>query len=44
VIEIDHRLIGEGTVGPVVGRIQKLYFDIVRGRNTKYRHWLTPVF
>ena len=44
VIEVDHRVIGEGTVGPVVGRIQKLYFDIVRGRNTKYRHWLTPVF
>ncbi|MEO6797237.1 MAG: branched-chain amino acid transaminase [Candidatus Dormibacter sp.] len=44
VIEVDHRVIGEGAVGPVVGRIQKLYFDIVRGRNTKYRHWLTPVF
>lgn len=44
VIEIDHRPIGEGTVGPVVARIQKLYFEIVRGRNTKYKHWLTPVY
>ena len=44
VIEIDHRPIGEGQVGPVVARIQKLYFDIVRGRNNKYRHWLTPVY
>jgi len=44
VIEIDHRPIGEGNVGPVVARIQKLYFDIVRGRNNKYRHWLTPVY
>jgi branched-chain amino acid aminotransferase len=44
VIEIDHRPIGEGTVGPVVARIQKLYFDIVRGRNNKYRDWLTPVY
>jgi branched-chain amino acid aminotransferase len=44
VVEIDHRPIGDGTVGPVVARIQKLYFDIVRGRNTKYRHWLTPVY
>jgi branched-chain amino acid aminotransferase len=44
VIEVDHRSIGEGTVGPVVARVQKLYFDIVRGRNDKYRHWLTPVY
>ncbi|MDQ6882740.1 MAG: branched-chain amino acid transaminase [Candidatus Dormibacteraeota bacterium] len=44
VIEVDHRPIGEGTVGPVVARIQKLYFEIVRGRNSKYKHWLTPVY
>ncbi len=44
VIEVDHRPIGEGTVGPVASRIQKLYFEIVRGRNTKYKHWLTPVY
>ncbi len=44
VIEIDHRPIGDGSVGPVVARIQKLYFDIVRGRNSKYRDWLTAVY
>ncbi|HEY8735583.1 MAG TPA: branched-chain amino acid transaminase [Candidatus Dormibacteraeota bacterium] len=44
VVEVDHRPIGEGTVGPVVTRLQKLYFEIVRGRNTKYRDWLTPVY
>jgi branched-chain amino acid aminotransferase len=44
VVEVDHRTIGDGTVGPVVTRLQKLYFDIVRGRNTKYRDWLTPVY
>jgi branched-chain amino acid aminotransferase len=44
VIEVDHRPIGEGSVGPVASRIQKLYFEIVRGQNTKYKHWLTPVY
>lgn len=44
VIEIDHRPIGEGSVGPVVSRLQTLYFDVVRGGNQKYRHWLTPVY
>ncbi len=44
VVEVDHRAIGDGSVGPVVARLQKLYFEIVRGRNPKYRDWLTPVY
>jgi branched-chain amino acid aminotransferase len=44
VVEVDHRVIGDGSVGPVVARLQKLYFEIVRGRNPKYRDWLTPVY
>jgi branched-chain amino acid aminotransferase len=44
VIEVDRRPIGDGQVGPVVSQLQKLYFDIVRGRNNKYRSWLTPVY
>jgi branched-chain amino acid aminotransferase len=44
VIDVDRRPIGDGQVGPVVNRLQKLYFDIVRGQNNKYRSWLTPVY
>ncbi len=44
VIEVDRRPVGDGQVGPVVRQLQKLYFDIVRGRNNKYRNWLTPVY
>jgi len=44
VIDVDRRPVGDGKVGPVVGQLQKLYFDIVRGRNNKYRSWLTPVY
>jgi branched-chain amino acid aminotransferase len=44
VIEVDRRPIGDGLVGPVVSQLQKLYFDIVRGGNNKYRSWLTPVY
>jgi len=39
--EIDHRLIGSGTRGPLTQKIQETFFDIAYGRNTKYRHWLT---
>lgn len=44
VVEVDHRPVGDGQVGPIVARLRKLYFDIVRGRNPKYMDWLTPVY
>jgi branched-chain amino acid aminotransferase len=43
VIEIDHRPIGAGTVGPVTRLIKERYFDAVRGRLPEYEHWLTPI-
>jgi branched-chain amino acid aminotransferase len=42
--KIDHRPVGTGKMGPVVSELRELYFDIVRGRNAKYRHWNTPVY
>lgn len=44
VAEIDHRKVGNGGVGPITAKLQKLYFDVIKGNNPKYAHWLTPVF
>ncbi|MCX5734273.1 MAG: branched-chain amino acid transaminase [candidate division NC10 bacterium] len=44
VVEVDRRPIGTGKIGPLTVRIQQLYFDVVRGRHPKYRHWCTPVY
>jgi len=41
--ELDRRVIGSGTRGPVTEKIQKAFFDVVNGKNKKYHHWLTPV-
>jgi branched-chain amino acid aminotransferase len=43
VVEIDHRSIADGKVGPITQRLRGLYFDIIRGRHAGYRHWCTPV-
>jgi branched-chain amino acid aminotransferase len=43
VIEIDHRKVGSGKVGPVALAIKERYFDAVRGRTPAYHHWLTPI-
>jgi len=44
VVEVDRRPVGEGIIGPVTARVQRLYFDVVRGKVPDYRHWLTPVY
>jgi branched-chain amino acid aminotransferase len=41
--ELDDRIIGKGTRGPVTTRLQALYFDVVHGRVDRYRDWLTLV-
>ncbi len=44
VVKVDQRPIGSGQIGPVASRLRELYFDVVRGRNPKYRDWCTPVY
>ncbi|WP_293275991.1 branched-chain amino acid transaminase [Neisseria sp. oral taxon 014] len=41
--EIDGRQIGIGERGPITTEIQQRYFDIVQGKNPKYRDWLAYV-
>ncbi len=43
VTKIDHRPIGDGNVGPISKKLQDLYFDVVRGKVEKYKHWCVPV-
>jgi branched-chain amino acid aminotransferase len=43
VIEVDHRPIGSGAVGPISKRMLDAYFDAVRGRDPRFAHWLTPI-
>lgn len=44
VVELDHRTIGSGRLGPHTRRLQELYFRAVRGDEARYRSWLTPVY
>src|SRR2546421_5191534 len=45
VISVDHRPVGNGKGGPISSTLQKLYFDVVRGRMPEHRDpWRTPVY
>ncbi len=39
--EYDDRVIGSGTRGEMTEKLQSLYFDVVQGRNDKYKDWLS---
>jgi branched-chain amino acid aminotransferase len=44
IAEVDHRKVGDGTLGPVVRQLRELYFDLVRGKLPRYRDWNMPVY
>jgi branched-chain amino acid aminotransferase len=44
ITRIDHRPVGGGKMGPLVSELRDLYFNVVRGRVPKYRHWCEPVY
>jgi branched-chain amino acid aminotransferase len=43
VVEVDHRPVGGGKIGPVARLLSDRYFSAVRGNLPEYRSWLTTV-
>jgi branched-chain amino acid aminotransferase len=44
VAEIDHRKIGNGEIGEVTQKLQKIYARVIRGNHPKYSDWCIPVY
>lgn len=43
VTKIDHRVVGDGKMGPVTAQLRSLFNEVVHGRHPKYRHWNVAV-
>ncbi len=41
--EVDGRMVGAGKRGPVTAKLQKAFFDLVKGKNKRHAKWLAPV-
>lgn len=41
--ELDGRVVGTGSRGPLTEKLQTMYFDSVRGNRRQNSEWLTPV-
>ena len=44
IVTVDGRKLGDGNVGPISKELQKLYFDVVKGKVPKYKHWCMPIY
>jgi branched-chain amino acid aminotransferase len=44
ILSIDRREIGGGRMGPLTKKMERLYSEVVCGKEQKYSHWLTPVY
>jgi branched-chain amino acid aminotransferase len=41
--ELDNRVIGRGSRGPITEQLQSVFFDQVYGRLSTHQEWLTPI-
>ncbi len=41
---IDHRVIGDGKMGPVTRQLGDLFYRVLTGEEAEYRHWITAVY
>lgn len=39
---VDRYTVGDGGIGPVTAKLERLFHDVVRGRMPAYAHWSTP--
>lgn len=44
IVNVDNRDLGDGKVGPISKELQKLYFDVVKGRVPQYKKWCMPIY
>ena len=42
--EVDHYVAGDGGVGEITGKIEKVFHEVVRGRHAGYGEWRIPVY
>jgi len=44
IAEIDNRKVGDGEIGPITKKLQKVYGEVIRGNDPKYAALCTPVY
>jgi branched-chain amino acid aminotransferase len=40
IVEVDNRVVGDGSIGPVCNKLQQIYSDCVYGKEQRYKNCL----
>lgn len=43
IVSVDRYTVGDGDQGPVTTELERVFHDVVRGRDSRYAGWVTPV-
>jgi branched-chain amino acid aminotransferase len=43
ITKVDYRPIGTGVMGPVTGKLRRIFNEVIRAKNPKYAHWNVEV-
>lgn len=43
IISVDHYEVGDGKIGPVTKALEAAFDDTLRGNESRFEHWRTPV-
>jgi len=43
IVSVDRIAVGDGEIGPITARVERLYHDVVRGLDPRYPEWRTTV-
>lgn len=44
IVEVDHRIVGDGKEGEICRKLKELFFTLTVGKNPKYVEYCTPVY
>jgi len=44
IIEVDHRIVGNGKEGEICRKLKELFFTLTVGKNPKYADYCTPIY
>jgi branched-chain amino acid aminotransferase len=44
IAEVDNRKVGDGQIGPITRKLQKIYADVIKGNHPKYMDLCSPVY
>lgn len=44
VTRVEHRVVGDGRIGPITSQVRDIFFKVVTGRMEKYRGWVAPMY